>query len=107
MYATETSLPDDGFGLQLCTVQACFAPFVMFNVDCGTQEGGGRGGSWRNTEEVKLMMTMLNYMYAKYKPEDVGIVAIISPYRSQVLLVDSSNLCRLWQVFRRHKRRSP
>ena len=89
----------------LCTVQACFRPFVMFNVDSGTQQDGGvSGGSWKNTEEVKLMMTMLNYMYDKFKPEDIGIVAIISPYRSQVCCEDfgsvyrvmtSSKYCRL------------
>lgn len=64
-------------------LQACFKPFVMFNVDCGKQQGG-RSGSFQNWEEVKLLITMLNFIYDKCKPEDVGSVAIISPYSAQV-----------------------
>ena len=67
-------------------VQACFKPFVMFNVDCGRQQGG-RSGSFQNWEEVKLLITMLNFIYDKYKPEDVGSVAIISPYSAQVCAI--------------------
>jgi hypothetical protein len=59
----------------------------MFDVAAGREEAGGKGASLRNWEEVKLMMTMLNYLYDTHKPESVGVVAIISPYRAQVCSV--------------------
>lgn len=65
-------------------MQACFKPFVMFNVHLGTQARGKSGSSYENWEEIKLLLTMLNCLYDKYKPEDVGAVAIISPYSAQV-----------------------
>jgi hypothetical protein len=40
----------------------------------------------QNWEEVKLLLTMLNFLYDNYKPEDVGVIAIISPYKAQVCL---------------------
>lgn len=77
-----TILP--GYRTRFNAVQPCLRPFVMFNVEEGRQEGGKHGGSFQNREEAKLLITMLNYMYGEYKPEDVGVVAIISPYRAQV-----------------------
>lgn len=66
-------------------VQVCLGPFAFFNVDCGRQEVGLRGRSFTNHEEAKFLFTILNYLFDKHKPEEIGTVGIISPYKAQVL----------------------
>lgn len=64
-------------------MQACFGPLAFFDVSRGRQERD-RGASLMNHEEVKLIFTLLNFLFHHNRIEDVGIVAVLAAYKAQV-----------------------
>jgi hypothetical protein len=68
----------------LTCLQVCLGPFSVFDVEVGRQEAGLRGRSYQNHEEVKFIFTILNYLFDKYRPEEIGSIGVISPYKAQV-----------------------
>lgn len=65
-------------------MQACLGPLAFFDVERGRQERGERSRSLMNHEEVRLIFTLLNFIFHNHELEDVGTVAIIAAYKSQV-----------------------
>lgn len=67
-------------------MQACLGPLAFFDVERGRQERGGRSQSLMNHEEVKLIFTLLNFVFHHHEPDAVGTVAVIAAYKSQARL---------------------
>ena len=67
-------------------MQACLGPLAFFDVERGRQERGGRSQSLMNHEEVKLIFTLLNFVFHHHEPDAVGTVAVIAAYKSQASL---------------------
>ena len=67
-------------------MQKCFAPLVVYDVARG-REQAGRAASLENHEEVRFTVTLLNRLFHKYEADEVGSVAIITPYKAQARLL--------------------
>jgi superfamily I DNA and/or RNA helicase len=68
-------------------VQVAFGPLAVYDVVRGEEESGG-GGSLENREEAHFVIALLNALFAAH-PCDARNIAIITPYRAQVLPIGS------------------
>lgn len=65
----------------------CFGPFCFFDIHDGKESQPQGSGSWVNVDEVEFVLSMYGKLISSY-PElkESSRLAIISPYRHQVLL---------------------
>jgi AAA domain len=57
----------------------------VYDVARGREQSRG-GASQENHEEVKFVVTLLNRLFHKFTADEIGSVAVITPYKAQVAL---------------------